>query len=163
MLRRHNRAKNAPPQQKTFAGLSSSSKTKKHNRRIHHIHHLPSSQILKQRTPTTMNRFYKKKTLQHQHISKNSNQWDTKQPPNNIWVYQHRIEYNKLTIIISCTSSLQEEDSSNCPPHHKPPNPNQQPCQCKSEKSSFPFSIRDDGTRYPPCQRRIHTILPDYI
>ena len=59
MLRRQNRAKIAPQQQKKFAGLSSSSKTKKHNIRIHHIHHLPSSQIIKQRLPTTMHRFYK--------------------------------------------------------------------------------------------------------
>ena len=32
---------------------------KKHNRRTHHIHHLPFSQILKQRLPTTMRHFYK--------------------------------------------------------------------------------------------------------
>ena len=61
MLRRHNRAKNSPQQQKTFAGLSSSFKTKTHNRRIHHIRQLPSSQILKQRLPTTTHRFYKTK------------------------------------------------------------------------------------------------------
>ena len=82
MLRRHNRAKNAPPQQKTFAGLSSSSKTKKHNRRIHHIHHLPSSQIIKQRLPTTMHRFYKIKqcntnTSPKTHINKTQNDHQT--------------------------------------------------------------------------------------
>ena len=61
MLRRQNRANIAPQQQKKFAGLSSSSKTKKYNKRIHHIHHLPSSQIIKQRFRTTMHSFYKTK------------------------------------------------------------------------------------------------------
>ena len=61
MLHRHNRAKIVPQLQKTFATLSSSSKTKTKHRRIHIVHHLPSSQILKQRLPTTMHRFYKTK------------------------------------------------------------------------------------------------------
>ena len=61
MLHRHNRAKNSPQQQPKFAEIFSFSKTKKYNRRIHHIHQLSSSQILKQRLPTTMHRFYKKK------------------------------------------------------------------------------------------------------
>ena len=82
MLRRQYRAKFAPQQQKKFAGLSSSSKTKKHNRRIHHIHHLPSSQIIKQRLPTTMHRFYKTKqcntnTSPKTHINTIQNDYQT--------------------------------------------------------------------------------------
>ena len=61
---------------------------KKHNRRTHHIHHLPFSQILKQRLPTTMRHFYKIKQCNtnisprnqinetqnnHQTISENTN------------------------------------------------------------------------------------------
>ena len=51
MIRKDNKVSNLSQQEKIFTSLSSSSEAKKKNRRIHHIHKLPSSHKLKQRIP----------------------------------------------------------------------------------------------------------------
>ena len=159
ILRKYHKARNSPQQEKIFAGLSSSSKTKTQNRRIHHIHQIPSSQILQRRIPTTIYRFYKARQCSNDislitHINQT--------PKNSSTILEKTNSGLKSrTITMSQNSSFQEEDSINCPPHHKSLTPNHHNCRCKTEQQSinFTITIRQDGSRYPSRQGWVYNLM----
>ena len=138
---------------------------KTHNRRIHHIHQLSSSQILKQLLPTTMHRFYKTKqcntnTYPRTQINETQNNYQTISKKTNIGSKTINspslctelplsTRGTEVIVLPFITSSLPPNKLASVIP--------------KKHLFYFPCTIRQDGNRYPFRQRRIHTILSNYI